>query len=122
MAEALRLRRRSIRQPVRELSGGNQQKVVLGRAVLGDPRLLLLDEPTRGVDVGARADIHAAIRALAARGTGVIVASTDLPELLALSHRILVLREGRPEALLDAQGLDPAGLLAAIYGEDRQAA
>jgi ABC-type sugar transport system ATPase subunit len=122
MAEALRLRRRAIRQPVRELSGGNQQKVVFGRAALADPKLLLLDEPTRGVDVGARADIHAAIRSLAARGAGVVVASSDLPELLALSHRILVLRDGRPLALVEAEGLDPAGLLEVIYGEGRAVA
>jgi ABC-type sugar transport system ATPase subunit len=122
MAEALRLRRRALRQPVRELSGGNQQKVVFGRAALAEPRLLLLDEPTRGVDVGARADIHAAIRALAARGAGVVVASSDLPELLALSHRILVLRNGRPVALADTEGLDAPGLLRLIYGEKADAA
>jgi ABC-type sugar transport system ATPase subunit len=122
MAEALRLRRRSLSQPVRQLSGGNQQKVVFARAILAEPRLLLLDEPTRGVDVGARADIHAAVRALAARGTGVIVASSDLPELLALSDRILVLRDGRPVALAEARGLDPAGLLSMIYGDEREAA
>jgi ABC-type sugar transport system ATPase subunit len=122
MAEALGLRRRALAQPVRELSGGNQQKVVFGRAALAEPRLLLLDEPTRGVDVGARADIHAAIRSLAARGAGVVVASSDLPELLALCDRILVLRDGRPAALAEAGSLDAAGLLEQIYGDARSAA
>jgi ABC-type sugar transport system ATPase subunit len=121
VAEALRLRRRAMRQPVRELSGGNQQKVVFGRAALAEPKLLLLDEPTRGVDVGARADIHRAIHALAARGAGVVVASTDLSELLALSHRVLVLRDGQPAAMIEPKGLDTAGLLQLIYGDVRGA-
>jgi ABC-type sugar transport system ATPase subunit len=122
LAAELKLRHRRLSQPLRELSGGNQQKVVLARATLARPRLLLLDEPTRGVDVGARADIHAGIRALTAQGTAVILASTDLPELLALSDRIIVLREGRQVALVEARGLDPAGLLALVYGDERTAA
>ncbi len=77
------------------LSGGNQQKVVLARWLATRCRILLLDEPTRGVDVGAKAEVHALIDALAAEGTAVLLVSSELPELLALSHRILVLREGR---------------------------
>jgi ABC-type sugar transport system ATPase subunit len=122
LAAELKLRHRRLSQPLRELSGGNQQKVVLARATLARPRLLLLDEPTRGVDVGARADIHAGIRALTAQGTAVILASTDLPELLALSDRILVLREGHQVALVEARGLDAADLLALVYGDERTAA
>ncbi|MFC9894809.1 sugar ABC transporter ATP-binding protein [Nocardia sp. NPDC127579] len=80
--------------PVRELSGGNQQKAILARWLLDDARVLLLDEPTRGVDVGARADVYAQIRRLADRGVAVLLVSSDLPELLALSDRVLVLREG----------------------------
>jgi len=72
--------------------------------------------------VGAREDIYAAIRALAAEGTAVIVASTDLPELLGLSDRILILRDGRQAGLVGTAGLDPAGLLSLIYGEARGAA
>jgi ribose transport system ATP-binding protein len=117
MAERLRLRFRRLSQPVRTLSGGNQQKVLLGRATLRKPRLLLLDEPTRGVDVGAREDIHEALRVLVGEGAAAVVASTDLPELLALSDRVLVLREGRQAALVPARGLDAAGLLALVYGD-----
>jgi ribose transport system ATP-binding protein len=80
------------------LSGGNQQKVVLAKEVLGEPRLLLLDEPTRGVDVGAKGEIYARIRDLAAQGVGVLVASSEMPELLGLCDRVVVLRQGRTVA------------------------
>ena len=82
------------------LSGGNQQKVVLGKWLATMPRILLLDEPTRGIDVGAKAEIYALIRELSAQGLAIVVASSEMPELLALSDRILVLREGRATALL----------------------
>jgi ribose transport system ATP-binding protein len=81
--------------PVGALSGGNQQKVVLAKEVLGGPRLLLLDEPTRGVDVGAKGEIYARIRELAAEGLGVLIASSEMPELLGLCDRVVVLRRGR---------------------------
>ncbi len=116
LAGALRLKFRRLDQPVGSLSGGNQQKVLFARAMAGDPRLLLLDDPTRGVDVGARADIHAAIRARVAAGGAVLLTSTDLAELLALSDRILILRDGSQVGLVPALGLDAAGLLALIYG------
>jgi len=77
------------------LSGGNQQKVVIAKEVIGDPRLLLLDEPTRGVDVGAKGEIYARIRELAEKGMGVLVASSEMPELLGLCDRVVVLRGGR---------------------------
>ena len=77
------------------LSGGNQQKVVIAKEVIGDPRLLLLDEPTRGVDVGAKGEIYARIRELAGKGMGVLVASSEMPELLGLCDRVVVLRGGR---------------------------
>ncbi|WP_069166023.1 sugar ABC transporter ATP-binding protein [Nocardia altamirensis] len=80
--------------PVRGLSGGNQQKAVLARWLLDDCRVLLLDEPTRGVDVGARADVYAQVRRLAERGVAVLMVSSDLPELLGLADRVLVLRDG----------------------------
>jgi ribose transport system ATP-binding protein len=77
------------------LSGGNQQKVVLGKWLLTRPRVLLLDEPTRGVDVGAKAEIYKLVRALADDGHAVLMASSDLPEIVRLADRVLVLREGR---------------------------
>ena len=80
------------------LSGGNQQKVVLAKEVLAEPRLLLLDEPTRGVDVGAKGEIYARIRDLAKQGLGVLIASSEMPELLGLCDRLFVLRRGRTVA------------------------
>jgi ABC-type sugar transport system ATPase subunit len=93
--ETLRIKARSLDAPVRTLSGGNQQKCVLGRWVGPDARVLLLDEPTRGVDVGAKAEIHRHLRDLARRGLAILIASSELPELLALCDRIAVMREGR---------------------------
>jgi ABC-type sugar transport system ATPase subunit len=93
--DALRIKTRGLDAPVRTLSGGNQQKCVLGRWVGPDARVLLLDEPTRGVDVGAKAEIHRHLRELARRGLGILVASSELPELLALCDRIAIMREGR---------------------------
>jgi ABC-type sugar transport system ATPase subunit len=86
--------------PVTSLSGGNQQKCVLARWLLTDPKVLLLDEPTRGIDVGAKAEIYALIRRLAADGMAVMMTSSELPELLAVADRILVLCEGRATAVL----------------------
>jgi D-xylose transport system ATP-binding protein len=94
-ADALRLRPRELDAPVAQLSGGNQQKVVLGRWLLAEPRVLLLDEPTRGIDVGARGEIYDLIASLTARGIGLVLVSSDLPELLSLSHRVIVLNQGR---------------------------
>jgi len=83
---------------VGNLSGGNQQKVVLSKEILSDPELLLLDEPTRGVDVGAKGEIYMQLRALANHGLGILVASSELPELLGLCDRVVVLRRGRTVA------------------------
>jgi ABC-type sugar transport system ATPase subunit len=88
--------------PVSSLSGGNQQKVVLGKWLARPPRILLLDEPTRGVDVGAREEIYALLTALRQRGVAVLLASSDLPEVLRLADRVLVLRQGRVAGELDA--------------------
>ena len=93
--ERLRIACQSDRQPVQSLSGGNQQKVVLARWLLVNPKVLIVDEPTRGVDVGAKAEVHFLLRELARKGTAVIVISSDLPEVLAVADRILIMREGR---------------------------
>jgi ribose transport system ATP-binding protein len=90
---------------VRTLSGGNQQKVVLARWLLGGSRLLLLDEPSRGVDVGARSEIYGLIRGLADEGVGVLLVSSEVPEVLGLSDRVLVMREGR--VIHEAPAEDP---------------
>jgi D-xylose transport system ATP-binding protein len=99
--------------PVERLSGGNQQKVALGRWLMVEPRVLLLDEPTRGVDVGARAEIYRLIAATVASGLGVILVSSDLPELLSLSHRVLVMSRGRIVATLAGASATPEAVMAA---------
>ena len=82
-------------KPVGQLSGGNQQKVVLARSLVSEPRILILDEPTRGIDVGAHAEIVTLIRRLCERGLALLVASSELDELVAVSDRIVVLRDRR---------------------------
>jgi len=95
LTAALDVRPSGVQRPVRNLSGGNQQKVVLARWLLRDCRVLLLDEPTRGVDVGARTEIYALVRSLAERGVAVVVVSSDVEEVLGLADRVLVIAEGR---------------------------
>ena len=97
-AETLDVKTPSVHAAVRTLSGGNQQKVVLGKWLLKQPKVLLLDEPTRGIDVGAKSEIHRLIRRLTDTGMAVLMVSSELPEVLGLSDRVLVLREGRLSA------------------------
>jgi simple sugar transport system ATP-binding protein len=91
----LKIKAPDIAAPVQSLSGGNQQRVSLARWLSRAPRVLLLNGPSVGVDVGSKADIHDIIRDLAKNGIGIIVISDDLPELLATCHRILVMKDGR---------------------------
>jgi ABC-type sugar transport system ATPase subunit len=95
---SLALKTASPAAPVSTLSGGNQQKVLLARSLLSNPEVLFLDDPTRGIDVGAKQEIYSIIEALTAQGKGVILVSSELPELLRCSDRILVMREGRATA------------------------
>nr|WP_306345196.1 sugar ABC transporter ATP-binding protein [Micromonospora sp. NBRC 107566] len=111
VAGQLDLRPRDVRRPVGTLSGGNQQKVVVGRWLLGGTRLLLLDEPTRGVDVGARAELYELIRELTAREVGVLLVSSEVPEVLGLADRVLVMREGRVVHEAPADELDEGTVL-----------
>ena len=97
----MRIKFAHLDQNVGELSGGNQQKVVLAKWLMTEPEILFLDEPTRGIDVGAKVEIYNLIQRLAAQGMGIIVASSEMPELLGLCHRILVLREGHLAAELE---------------------
>jgi ABC-type sugar transport system ATPase subunit len=94
------VRAASADQPVGNLSGGNQQKAILARWLDRDPRVILLDEPTRGVDVGAKAEIHSLIDRLAGRGKAVLLISSDLPEVLGMSDRVLVMHRGSISAQL----------------------
>ena len=77
------------------LSGGNQQKVALAKCLSTNPKILILDEPTKGIDVGAKKEIHALIKELANSGIGVIIVSSELPEIIGMCHRVLVIREGK---------------------------
>jgi ribose transport system ATP-binding protein len=95
LVDSLDVRPRNITRHVRTMSGGNQQKVVLARWLLRGCRVLLLDEPTRGVDVGARAEIYKLVRSLADSGVAVVVVSSEVEEVLGLADRVLVVREGR---------------------------
>ena len=101
MIRELNIQARDPEQTTGSLSGGNQQKVVVAKCLVIKPRVLLLDEPTRCIDVGAKAELYRLISELADRGLAIVLASSELPELMRLSDRILVLREGRPTALLD---------------------
>jgi ABC-type sugar transport system ATPase subunit len=92
--EKLRIILRSLNQPVRELSGGNQQKVVLAKWLLAEPKIILLDEPTRGIDIGAKSEVHRLIGELASQGLAILMISSEMPEILAMSDRIIVMREG----------------------------
>ena len=95
MLERLRVFARSLDVPVRQLSGGNQQKALFGRALLCRPRLLICDEPTRGVDVGAKDQIYEILIKLAVTGMGILLISSEMKELLTLCHRLLVVRAGQ---------------------------
>ena len=104
------------------LSGGNQQKVLIAKWVATAPRVLLLDEPTRGVDVGAKAEIHRKIQQLASEGLAVLVVSSDLPEVLTLADRVLVMREGRLRGELPgAQATEEAVMHLATTASTEQA-
>lgn len=107
----LRVATPNIKREVRFLSGGNQQKVLLAKWLVREPRILIVDEPTRGVDVGSKADIYRILRDLAASGMALLVVSSDLPEVLALAHRIVVMSEGRVAGELDAAEATEVGIL-----------
>lgn len=117
--DKVRLKSGGPEQPVRELSGGNQQKAVFARALLSDPKLLLLDEPTRGVDVGAKYDIYELVRDLSARGCAVILTSSDLDEILGMCDRVIVMRDGGQAGLLDRGTMTSADLLSHFYSDSQ---
>lgn len=111
IVDRLQLRPADPHRPIAAFSGGNQQKAVIGRWVLRGCRVLLLDEPTRGVDVGARAELYALVRGLAAEGLAIVVVSSDIPEVLALADRVLVLRDGTAVRTADAGELTESDVL-----------
>ncbi|WP_154604989.1 MULTISPECIES: sugar ABC transporter ATP-binding protein [Arthrobacter] len=111
ISDRLSIKCTSIEDAVGTLSGGNQQKVLLARCLLSNPAILLMEEPTRGVDVGAKAEIYSIINDVAAQGVAVVLVSSDLPELVEMSDRVLVMREGSINAELSAPALTQQAVL-----------
>lgn len=101
MVRRLRVKTPGLYEPIENLSGGNQQKVLVGRWLLTAPRILILDEPTRGIDVGAKAEIHRLIGELAQQGVAILMISSELPEVLGISDRVMVMHEGRVTGILN---------------------
>lgn len=111
MSAKLRVKTPGMGERVENLSGGNQQKVLIGRWLLTNPQILILDEPTRGIDVGAKAEIHKLITRLAGEGVAVIMISSELPEVLGMSDRVLVMHEGRVTGILDRAEADQVKIM-----------
>ncbi len=120
LGDRLGLKRGSINDPVSSLSGGNQQKVAIAKMLSVDPRVIFLDEPTRGVDVGAKAEIHRILRDLARNGVGIVVVSSELPELIGLCDRVAVVREGEISGTVEGEALTEENImrLASFTGQD----
>ncbi len=115
-ATRLDLRAASLSQEVGTLSGGNQQKVVIGKWLATEPKVIILDEPTKGIDVGSKAAVHAFMGELASHGLAVIMVSSELPEVLGMSDRVIVMREGRIAARFNRSGLSAEALVRAATG------
>jgi rhamnose transport system ATP-binding protein len=115
--ERLSIRTPSVKVDVDKLSGGNQQKVMLSKWLNADPKVLILDEPTRGIDVGAKAEVHHMVSDLAAEGLGIILVSSDLPEVLAMSDRILVMREGKQMGIFEREEATQENVMTAAMGQ-----
>ncbi|MFT3789374.1 MAG: ATP-binding cassette domain-containing protein [Tepidisphaeraceae bacterium] len=115
----LATRARSVTQPVGELSGGNQQKVVLAKWLASGPRVLIVDEPTRGIDVGAKTEVHRLLSDLAAKGHAILMISSDLPEVIAMSDRVLVMRQGTLTAELTRGQATQEAIMSAAAGTQK---
>jgi len=116
LIKQLRIRTRDAELDVKSLSGGNQQKVVFAKWLAAPPKVLLLDEPTRGVDVGGKAEIYTIINQLAAQGVAIVMVSSELPEVLAMSDRILVMHQGKQNGIFDAAGATQELIMTAATG------
>lgn len=119
--QAMKIKTPSWRQKVGNLSGGNQQKIVIGKWLNTKPKLMILDEPTRGIDVGSKAEIHALVKDLAKSGYAVLVISSEMPEVLGLSNRIIAMYDGRVTAEFDGDSVSEDELVQAITGMGKQA-
>jgi len=115
-ADRLGVKRRRLADPVATLSGGNQQKVVLGKWLATEPVVLIVDEPTRGIDIGAKVEVHALLSDLAAQGIAVLMISSELSEVLGMADRVLVMHEGRLTAELSKEDATEEKVLQAATG------
>ena len=111
MAKRLRVKTPSMDEIILNLSGGNQQKVLVGRWLLTNPKILILDEPTRGIDVGAKAEIHRLVSELAGQGVAILMISSEMPEVLGMSDRIVVMHEGHVSGILDRKDADQVSIM-----------
>ncbi len=115
-AQRLQLKYGRLKNAVSTLSGGNQQKVVLGKWLARSPSLLIIDEPTRGIDVGTKSEVHRILDGLVADGMAILMISSELPEVLGMADRVLVLHEGRMTAQLRRAEADEASIMRAASG------
>jgi rhamnose transport system ATP-binding protein len=117
MRDRLRIKTPSVESEVRGLSGGNQQKVVLAKWLATQPKLLIVDEPTRGVDVGAKSEVHRTLSQLAKEGMAIIMISSDLPEVIGMADRVLVMHEGKLTAELARSEATEEAIMFAATGQ-----
>jgi rhamnose transport system ATP-binding protein len=115
-AETLQLKFASLADPVERLSGGNQQKVVLGKWLATEPKVLIVDEPTRGIDVGTKAEVHKLLSQKAQQGMAVIMVSSELPEVLGMADRVFVMREGKHQGTLERSEATPERIITLATG------
>ena len=111
MAKRLRVKTPSMDEIIQNLSGGNQQKVLVGRWLLTNPRILILDEPTRGIDVGAKAEIHRLVSELAGTGVAILMISSEMPEVLGMSDRVVVMHGGQVTGILDRKDANQVSVM-----------
>jgi inositol transport system ATP-binding protein len=111
MSRTLRVKTPDLQEVIQNLSGGNQQKVLIGRWLLTRPKILILDEPTRGIDVGAKAEIHRLVSKLAGEGVAVLMISSEMPEVLGMSDRVMVMHEGRMTGIVDRAQADQVTIM-----------
>ena len=112
----LRVKTPSNQELIKNLSGGNQQKVLVARCLLTDPDIIIVDEPTRGIDVGAKAEIHALITNLAGQGKAIIMISSEMPEVMGMSDRMIVMHEGEVTGILDRSEFDQESIMRLAAG------
>ena len=115
-SDRLQIKHQGLGQPVDRLSGGNQQKVVLAKWLATDPKLLVIDEPTRGIDVATKAEVHRRLGELASQGMAILMISSELPEVLGLSDRVIVLHKGQIAAEFPRETATPEAVMAAATG------